>query len=159
MSETFRLTDLSHLARFNTTENLMMSRRLSVQYFYQLEVKNQMFFVESEFEAFLDQSETKLEDSNYCKKLTQCAIESIEFNDNIISLNLKNWKIDRLSKVDLSVLRVSVAEISFRTDVSPKVIIADAVEIAKLFGSQNSGAFVNGVLDKVSKELQTKQKK
>jgi transcription antitermination protein NusB len=159
MSDLTRLTDLSHLARFSTTESLMLSRRLSVQYLYQLEVKNQMFFVESEFEAFLHQSESKLEDASYCKKLTQCSIESIDINDNLISLNLKNWKIDRLSKVDLSVLRVSVAEMTLRNDVSPKVVIADAVEIAKLYGSQNSGAFVNGVLDKVSKELQAKLKK
>ena len=64
-----------------------------------------------------------------------------------------NWDMDRIAKVDLSVLRMAVYEMLFRDDIPPVVSINEAIEIAKRFSTEDSGRFVNGVLDRVRKDL------
>ncbi len=63
-----------------------------------------------------------------------------------------NWRLDRMAKVDRNVLRLAVYEL-LRTDVPVKVVINEAIELGKKYGSESTGAFVNGVLDKVAAEL------
>jgi len=75
--------------------------------------------------------------------------------DELIKKYLKNWKVDRLDKVDLALLRVSIFEMLFykgKDPADPAVVINEAVEIAKKFGTPKSAAFINGVLDNVAKE-------
>jgi N utilization substance protein B len=62
-----------------------------------------------------------------------------------------NWNLDRMASVDRNVLRMAVYEILYRMDIPANVTINEAVEIAKKFGTDESGAFVNGVLDSVAK--------
>lgn len=71
--------------------------------------------------------------------------------DEEISKHLERWSIDRLGKVDLSVLRIGTYELKF-TDVPPNVVINEAVEVAKTFGDEKSGQFVNGILSKIKGE-------
>jgi len=66
---------------------------------------------------------------------------------------LKGWKVERLSRVDLQILRLAVYEMLYQEDVPPKVAINEAIELAKWFGTEDSGKFVNGVLGKMFKEL------
>ena len=63
-----------------------------------------------------------------------------------------NWRLDRMARVDRNVLRLAVYEL-LRTDVPVKVVINEAIELGKKYGSESSGAFVNGVLDKVAAGL------
>jgi N utilization substance protein B len=63
-----------------------------------------------------------------------------------------NWRLDRMAKVDRNVLRLAVYEL-LETDVPVKVVINEAIELGKKFGSESSGAFVNGLLDKVAAAL------
>lgn len=76
-----------------------------------------------------------------CKKRDQI--------DKIIQKSSKNWKMGRMSKVDRSILRLSVYEMFFLDDIPPKVSIDEAVELGKRFGTEESGAFINGILDNV----------
>ncbi|HVP66345.1 MAG TPA: transcription antitermination factor NusB [Anaeromyxobacteraceae bacterium] len=64
-----------------------------------------------------------------------------------------NWRLDRMAKVDRNILRLAVFELRWRTDVPVKVCIDEAIELGKKFGSESSGAFVNGVLDRIAAEL------
>ena len=66
------------------------------------------------------------------------------------------WKMSRLSFVDKSILRLAVYQLKFCNDIPPKVVINEAIELAKKFSTTQSGAFVNGVLDAVSKKLNVK---
>jgi N utilization substance protein B len=72
--------------------------------------------------------------------------------DDTIELASANWRIDRMAKVDRNVLRLAVYEL-IATDVPVKVVINEAIELGKKYGSESSGAFVNGVLDKIAGEL------
>jgi transcription antitermination protein NusB len=72
--------------------------------------------------------------------------------DEAIEAASSNWRLDRMARVDRNVLRLAVYEL-LCTDVPVKVIINEAIELGKKFGSESSGAFVNGVLDKVASGL------
>ncbi|MCR5608287.1 MAG: transcription antitermination factor NusB [Lachnospiraceae bacterium] len=75
----------------------------------------------------------------------------LEEIDKIIEESSEGWKIKRMAKIDLSILRVAVYEIHNADDVPYKVAINEAVEIAKIYGGDNSFGFVNGILAKVVK--------
>ena len=75
--------------------------------------------------------------------------------DQLIRDNSKNWTLERMSKVDLSILRMTTYELLCRLDVPVNVAINEAVEIAKRFGTKDSPSFVNGILDKISKTCRT----
>ncbi|MEA3187683.1 MAG: transcription antitermination protein NusB [Chthoniobacter sp.] len=73
--------------------------------------------------------------------------------DERITAIAANYQLDRIAAVDRNILRVAIYEMLFTDDVPPVVSINEAIEIAKRFGSEDSGRFVNGILDKVRKEI------
>ena len=73
--------------------------------------------------------------------------------DDTIERVSTNWRLDRMAKVDRNVLRLAVHEMLHRPEVPVKVIINEAIELGKKFGSESSGAFINGVLDKIAQSL------
>jgi N utilization substance protein B len=70
--------------------------------------------------------------------------------DELITSSSKNWRIDRMSRVDRNILRLGATELLAFRDVPVKVVINEAVELAKRFGTAESSAFVNGVLDRIA---------
>ena len=86
----------------------------------------------------------------YLQQLVLGFIENQERIDGYIRENLEKWSFDRLAKVDRNILRLGVFELLFVEDVPNKVVINEAVEIAKIFGDDQSSKFINGVLSKVS---------
>jgi N utilization substance protein B len=79
--------------------------------------------------------------------------ENLEEIDSLISTHSTNWKLTRMAAVDKNILRMAVFELKSRPDIPTKVAINEAVEIAKKFGSSESGAFVNGILDNIAQEI------
>ncbi|AKT43405.1 transcription antitermination factor NusB [Chondromyces crocatus] len=73
--------------------------------------------------------------------------------DGIIRKASTNWRIERMARVDRNVLRLGAWELLHRQDVPRAVILDEAVELAKRYGSEDSGSFVNGVLDKIAENL------
>jgi N utilization substance protein B len=65
----------------------------------------------------------------------------------------RHWKVDRIGKIELTVLRLAVFEMLYREDIPPKVAINEAIELAKQFGDERSRPFVNGLLDAAAKAL------
>ena len=95
-------------------------------------------------------------ESEEAKKYIEDAILGIEKNieeiDNLIKINLReNWKIERISKIDLSILRLAIYEIKYK-EIPYKVAINEAVELAKKYGEDTSKNFVNGILASIVKE-------
>ena len=72
--------------------------------------------------------------------------------DAQLSGKMKGWTIERIGKVELALLRLGIYELEYDDDIPDGVAIAEAVELAKKFGSENSGSFVNGVLAKFTKD-------
>jgi N utilization substance protein B len=74
--------------------------------------------------------------------------------DKLISGNSENWTIGRMSRVDKSILRMAVYELLFCPDIPPKVTLNEAIDLGKIYGSENSGSFINGILDALYEKLQ-----
>lgn len=89
----------------------------------------------------------------FSRLLVSGTVENIAAVDNMIGKHLKNWKLNRLNRVDLAVLRMSVYTLMFQPDMPHTVVIDEAVEIAREFGTDDSYRFVNGVLDSIRKTL------
>ncbi|WP_240413982.1 transcription antitermination factor NusB [Paenibacillus periandrae] len=87
------------------------------------------------------------------KELVDGTLAHKESIDELLKDYLKGWKMDRLSRVDREILRLASYEMLYRDDVPPKVVVNEAIELSKHFGTEESGKFVNGVLGKMIKEL------
>jgi N utilization substance protein B len=96
------------------------------------------------------------ETAAFPRLLVTGTVENIAGVDSMIQKHLENWELSRLNKVDLAVLRMSVYTLMFQSETPPSVVIDEAVEICREFGSDDSYRFVNGVLDSVRKNLNEK---
>jgi len=91
----------------------------------------------------------------FSKKLVLGVCENEKGLDTLISRSSRNWRLERMSRADRSILRLGVFEIVFMKDIPPKVTIDEAVELGKKFGTQESGAFINGILDNIYNKLES----
>lgn len=89
----------------------------------------------------------------FAEPLIRGALEHRDEADQLIILHVKNWDFHRIAAVDRNVLRLAIYEMLHREDIPPIVSINEAVDIAKRFSTQESGKFVNGILDKVRQNL------
>jgi len=98
--------------------------------------------------------ECDLEDAkNFASQLVQGVCENLPEIDKVIGKHSDHWKIGRIGKVELAILRLSLFEILYRSDIPLKVAINEAIELAKGFGDENSRSFVNGILDAVARAV------
>ncbi|MCX7788818.1 MAG: transcription antitermination factor NusB [Spirochaetes bacterium] len=84
-------------------------------------------------------------------------IQNLPQIDHLIQDHLENWELKRVAKVDLSILRMSVYCLLYQKDIPATVVIDEAVDLSKEFGTEESYRFVNGVLDGIRKSLETKE--
>ena len=89
----------------------------------------------------------------FAEPLIRGAIEHRDEIDEQIRKHAKNWELHRMAAVDRNVLRLAIYEMLYREDIPPVVSINEAVDIAKKFSTQDSGKFVNGILDRVKGDL------
>ena len=97
------------------------------------------------------------EDRKYMEKRYNDIKEKIPDIDGMLNEQSKGWKVSRMNRVDLSVLRLAVYELCFDEEIPVGVAINEAVTLAKRFGGEESGAFVNGILGKIAKALPPKR--
>ena len=86
---------------------------------------------------------------SYIEKLYKVTIDNKKEVDNIIKDKLNNWDMKRVAAIDKAILRMSISEMLFIDEIPPKVSITEGVEIAKVFSTDDSSSFVNGILDAV----------
>lgn len=108
---------------------------------------------EEVIETFKENNEEELKDIDliYIRNILRGIEEKKEELDELISSLLQKWKIERLSKINLTILRLAVYEIKHVEDVPGKVAVNEALELAKVYSDEKSVSFINGVLDKVLK--------
>ncbi|MGO4544309.1 transcription antitermination factor NusB [Paenibacillus sp. 2TAB23] len=139
-----------------------LAREIAVSSLYQMEMNEvsasdavDMLMEElrhdNEIEA--DPAEASSTDE-FSRELVSGVMEHRQAIDGMLQQYLTGWQIDRLSRVDRQVLRLACYEMVFRDDVPPKATINEAIELAKHFGTEESGKFVNGVLGKLLLEIE-----
>jgi N utilization substance protein B len=136
-----------------SSEELRLARRAAVQFAYAADFAQTSLFSDRDFEAFVAQVELPSRVKGFVFTLARLVVEHREEIDRHIESCAHNWKISRIAKVDLAILRVCTCELVFRTQVASEIVLADAAEIGKEIGSGGTSAFVNGVLDGVAKRV------
>ncbi len=128
------------------------SREIAMKLLYQLEI--QKGNREQQINYVLENNVLTENDKAYIRDVVDGVKNNLTIIDNQISTYAKDWKLYRISKVDLSILRLSIYEMMFRTDIPPNVSINEAVELAKKYSGREAGAFVNGILGKVAANVE-----
>ena len=131
------------------------ARELALKFLYQTEFNSNS--PDSELNSFCERANVSEEIQNF----TQTLIKNIFFHKKEVDRLLKkisaNWVPDRMAIIDKNILRLGICELLFDSTTPPKVVINEAVEIAKKFGTEESPDFINGILDKVYKDSKITQ--
>ena len=136
-----------------TTHPRRKAREATMQALYALEINNG--FPQDVLEL-CDDSFNNSENDIYTRELFNCVVEKQSWADDLISQCLENWEYGRVAILDKILLRMGVSEIYHIDDVPPKVSISEMVEIAKVYSTEESSSFVNGILDTIYKNYSEK---
>ncbi len=106
-------------------------------------------------ESFLIDDEESVSETvrEYAERIARGAIEKSAEVDALVESYSENWKVSRMPLVDRNILRLAVYELLYCSDTPYRVVMDEAIELAKRFGSDKSAPFINGVLDRVHKEV------
>ena len=128
-------------------------RELTFRLIYSLEIQKE-YDLEEQIELYLQSNEIEEDDAKeYIKDVVIGIKEHIIEIQELIEKNLKaDWKIDRISKIDLSLLKLAIYEIKYK-EIPYKVAINESLELAKKYGEETSKNFINGILASVVKEI------
>ena len=126
------------------------SRELALQALYQGEQAGQNGLLV--FEEFCAHFQVNKKAIPYAKKLLDGVQEKADAINQLISKYAENWRLERMSVIDRNILRLAVYEVHYQDDVPTSVAINEAVEIAKRYSTDDSGPFINGILDSMAKE-------
>ena len=126
------------------------ARECALQLLYQIDVGGGK--VSDALETYWLSQEPDEDVREFANFLVDGVVKNLSDIDNLISSFSTNWKVSRMASIDKNILRLAVYELTRCPDIPVKVTINEAVEIAKNYGTEESGAFVNGILDNVAKK-------
>jgi transcription antitermination protein NusB len=139
------------------------AREFALQILYQLDVQEQLGDAQAigmfwrNFASAAEGEGATLDDLGeiqpFAEKLVHGVRDHLAELDAQIQSASRNWRLERMARVDRNLLRLALYELKFGSDVPAKVAINEAIEIAKRFGTNESSAFVNGILDRCREEL------
>ena len=128
------------------------SRELALQFLYQLDLRGADLLEEAK--VFLRNEEPEKATREFALFLVRGTVEHRDEIDREIREVAQNWDIERMAVIDRNVLRMAAFELLWCQDIPPKVSINEAIELGKRYSTQNSGGFINGVLDKIKDRRQ-----
>ena len=133
-----------------------LSRSIAMQSLYEWDFSAKKIDLEKIVERNINEFGPGLEDVSFIWQLVTGVIQHLQEIDKIIEKAAPEWPIDQITIIDRNVLRIGLYELLFgdREAVPPKVAINEAIELAKSFGGESSGKFINGVLGTVYKEIE-----
>jgi transcription antitermination protein NusB len=130
------------------------ARILAMQFLFSLDINQSWDIYQEKKEAFCEKYHLSPDAFSHFFTLTDGVSQQRQNIEALIEESSDNWKLSRISGVDRNILRIAIFEMINCEDVPPKVAINEAIELGKRFGTDDSGAFINGVLDKIRKKLE-----
>lgn len=127
------------------------SREQALQVLYQLDANGGD--ADAALATFFEFEPADPDGVEFVEALVKGVREHLERIDELIGAASTNWKVSRMSYVDRNILRVGVLELIEMPDIPPMVSMNEAIELGKRFGTTESGSFINGVLDRVARNL------
>jgi N utilization substance protein B len=127
------------------------SREFALQVLYQLNITQQDILTAlAQFqEHFLSGGKA----DEFLKRLVSGVLEHCQELDRLIEQYSENWRLDRINMIDRNILRIALFELFYCEDIPPKVSINEAIDLGKRYGSEDSGSFINGILDRIQNEV------
>jgi len=127
------------------------SRELALQALYQWNITRQDPFL------ILDQQKANFspadEEDEFAQQIVVGVLEHYAHIDELIEKFSEHWRLDRMSIIDRNILRMAIFELLFCENIPPRVTLNEAIDLGKRFGSEDSSAFINGILDRIQKEV------
>jgi transcription antitermination protein NusB len=133
------------------------ARELALQALYQLDLRSGDDDPARRLAEFWAHFDPIGEATPFARELVDGVVEARDRIDAVVGAAAQHWKLERLSRVDLNLLRLATFELFARPEIPASVTINEAIEIARRFGSGESAAFVNGVLDHIAGSLGVKE--
>ena len=127
------------------------SRELALKFLYQFELNGGD--LDEQIKLFLERNSSQEDVANFMKELVVSLIDKMEEIDEIIQKFSDHWVLDRMTVIDRNILRIGTFELLFSFSIPPKVVINEAIDIAKKYGNEDSPEFINGILDKIHKKI------
>lgn len=122
------------------------ARELALQLLFQIDFSGDHIEIPS---AFWTENKALPQVKTFTEILVQGVLKHLSEIDQVIEKYTRHWSRDRMAAIDRNILRFAIFELLYLKEIPPKVTINEAIEIAKKFGSEDSGAFVNGILDRI----------
>jgi len=123
------------------------SRELAIRVLFHLEFSNDD--PAAAFELICNNFGAAEDSKAFSKELVEGVCSHIKEVDELLSKASQHWRLERIAKLDRTILRMALYELLYRDDIPPKATINEAVDLGKKFCSEESGAFINGILDKI----------
>ena len=130
------------------------SRELTLKFLYQLEMNKGN--IEEQMKIFIERNSSHGEVEDFMESLVKSIYKEMEEIDKIIQECSDNWILERMTVIDRNILRMGTCELLFDFLTPPKVVINEAIDIAKKYGNEDSPEFINGILDKIYKKIEHK---
>lgn len=130
------------------------ARELALQFLYTLDLRKGEG--REYLPSFLDENNKEKEVQDYARRLIEGVRNEVNLFDEKIQSVAKNWNLSRMAAIDRNILRMAVFEMMRCDDIPPKVAINEAIDLGKKYSTQNSGGFINGILDKIRLDLENK---
>lgn len=127
-----------------------IARESTMKLLYQMDINDD--FSEKEISIFLENNELKSDEIEYINEVVKGINENIEEIDSYIEKYSEGWKIKRLARIDLAILRIAIYEIMHKEDMPPQVSINEAVDVSKKYSTDESSKYINGLLGTFLKE-------
>jgi transcription antitermination protein NusB len=127
------------------------SRELALKFLYQFELNEGD--LDEQIKLFLERNSPQEDVENFMKGLVVSLIDKMQEIDKTIQKFSDHWVLDRMTVIDRNILRIGTFELLFSFSTPPKVVINEAIDIAKKYGNEDSPQFINGILDRVYKEI------
>jgi transcription antitermination protein NusB len=127
------------------------SREFALQVLYQLNItkQNDLLALHQFQEHFMSDGEA----DDFLNRLVLGVLEHLKELDQLIEQYSENWRIDRINIIDRNILRLALFELLYCEEIPPKVTINEAIDLGKRYGSEDSGSFINGILDRIQNEV------
>jgi N utilization substance protein B len=126
------------------------SREFTLQVLYQLDITKQD--VIKTLAQFQDHFSGNEERDDFMERLVLGVLEHCQEIDRLIEKYSENWRLVRMNIVDRTILRMAIFELLYCEEIPPKVTLNEAIELGKRYGSEDSGSFINGILDRIQNE-------
>lgn len=139
--------------------NRHLARTLVLQSLFQWDFNNRTENLEEILRNNQREFAPEFDDQNFSKELLEKIVDRIQKLDDLIAKYAPDWPLEQITVTDRNVLRIGIFELKFSLEIPPKVAINEAIELAKTYGSEASGKFINGVLGSVFKDMRDKGEK